>query len=48
MFGLIIGFMGGQFFYAYQIKPLFQDKNEKLELRNEELRKHYNPPSFKK
>jgi hypothetical protein len=46
--GLFIGFVGGQFFYAFQIKPLYKDKVESLEKKNEELRKGYVPPAPKK
>lgn len=36
--GLLVGFIGGQCFYSYQIKPLYHSRNEKLEAKNEELR----------
>lgn len=44
--GLLVGFLGGQFFYAYQIKPLYQSKNEKLEAKNEELRMELRKGSY--
>ncbi len=40
---LLIGFVGGQFFHAWQYDGSLKSVIEKLESRNEELRKGYVP-----
>lgn len=44
--GLLVGFIGGQLFYSHQIKPLYQVRNEKLEVKNEELRMELRKGSY--
>jgi hypothetical protein len=47
--GILIGFIAGQFFYSWQVSPIFRDKLNYLEKSNHEMREEMRkiPPARK-